>query len=343
MARTIGLPGPDEIASRIQLDKVNLPPGVKDRLERLPPFLQREIAFFSYSVTGAGGETTSQEDIFAVSSLTHAIRRITDDRTLPIMKSDRDPAWSPSRASLAIHSASGDDSGTHLRLVNPSTGVVTHTLVPGCCPEWLDETTLLYLDTVDAGTDAARHDVFTVDIASLAVRRLTDVGPGAQVAGMSWHPVAGLALGIAEPGPPERSAIAVIPAAAIGAARAAGGSPVPRSAFSVVTPSAMHASSPDWSPSADRIALATWTPGAPSRVGYLDVATAAVTVVPGPDPETPALGDHGPAFSRDGRIIAFTRGYEDEWTEIWLHHIASGHNRQLTDEARTRFKGALDW
>lgn len=342
MARNLPLPGPDELASRIQLDRVNLPPGLRDRLERLPASLQREIAFFSYSVTGAGGETTSQEDIFAVSSLTRAIRRITDDRTLPIMKSDRDPAWSPSRSALAIHSAS-EGGASHLRLVNPSTGEVTHTLVPGCCPEWLDEGTLLYLDTVDAGTEAARQDVFSVDIATLAIRRVTDVGVGAEVGGISWHPVAGLALGIRDSGPPERHAIAVVPAAAVGAARAPGGSPVPRSTFSLVTPPGMSVSSPDWSPSGDRIAFATWTPGAPSRVGYLDVAAGTVSLVPAPAPESPALSDQGPAFSRDGRLIAFTRGYEDDWTEIWVHHLASGHNRQLTDEGRTRFKGALDW
>ncbi|HEU5143867.1 MAG TPA: hypothetical protein VFT81_01720, partial [Dermatophilaceae bacterium] len=312
------------------------------RLGKLPPLLQREIVFFSYSVTGAGGESTSQEDIFAVSPLTGTIRRVTDDRTLPVMKSDRDPAWSPSRTSLAIHSASGEG-GTHLRLINPVTGVVTHTLVPGCCPEWLDATTLLYLDTVDAGTDTARADVFCVDITTLAIRRLTDVGVGADITGMSWHPSAGLAVGLTESGPPYRSSIAVVPAAAIGAARAPGGSPVTRSGLTVVSPPGAHASSPDWSPAADRIALATWTDGAPSRVGHLAVATGVVQLVPGPAPETPALNDHGPAFSRDGRLIAFTRGYEDEWTEIWVHNLTSGHNRQLTDEGRTRFKGALDW
>jgi TolB protein len=188
-----------------------------------------------------------------------------------------------------------------------------------------------------------RLDVFAVDIATLVIRRITDVGIGAQVAGMSWHPSAGLALGLEEAGPPYRASVAVIPAAAVGAARAPGGSPVPRSTFSIVTPSGTHASSPDWSPSADRIALATWTEGAPTRVAHLSVATGVLTHVPGPAAETPALNDHGPVFSRDGRLIAFTRGYEDEWTEIWLHHLASGHTRQLTDEGRTRFKGALDW
>jgi TolB protein len=340
VAKQLPVPGVDELISRVHGDR--LPAGVRARFAKLPPYFKREIVFFSYSVTGAGGETTSQEDIFAVSPLTGAIRRITDDRTLPVMKSDRDPAWSPSHSALAIHSSSGDG-GTHLRLIDSLTGAVTHTLVPGCCPEWLDATTLLYLDTVDAGTDTARADVFCVDITTLAIRRLTDVGVGADISGMSWHASAGLALGLTESGPSGRSSVAVVPAAAIGAARAPGGVPVTRAGLTLVTPTGIHASTPDWSPAADRIALATWADGAPTRVAHLAVATGVLTYVPGPTPETPALNDHGPAFSRDGRLIAFTRGYEDEWTEIWLHNLASGHTRQLTEEGRTRFKGALDW
>jgi len=147
-------------------------------------------------------------------------------------------------------------------------------------------------------------------------------------------------MGVAELSPTERWSVAVVPAAAVGAVRA-GGPPVARSAFTYVTAPATRASTPAWSPTADRIAVSRWADGSPSRVAILTVATGVITPVPGPTPAT--LTDFGPVFSRDGRMLAFTRGDEDLWSEIWLYTIASGHLRQLTDDAQTRFKGGLDW
>ncbi|MDV3219788.1 hypothetical protein [Intrasporangium sp.] len=351
MARRFTVPGIDELASRIPLDRfkppVNLqvrrPPGMPPKV---PPWFFREIAYFSYAIPIGGpvdGETTTQEDIFTVSVLTGAVRRITDDRSLPMMKSDRDPAWSPSRTSLAIHT--GTDSGDPVRIVviDRASGSVIQDLVPGHSPEWLDAGTILFLDVVDAGTDAARADVFCVDTATRSVSRITDVGVGGTIGSLSWHHSAGLALGYAEEGGSSpRYSIAVIPAAAVGMARSSG-TPVPRAGLTFVTPAVTRAATPDWSPSGDRIAVSTWTDGSPSRVGVLSVATGSLDLVPGPSAAEPGLGDSGPVFSRDGRLLAFTRGQEDEWSEIWLHTIASGRNRQLTDDLRTRFKGALDW
>jgi hypothetical protein len=60
-------------------------------LRRLRPDLCPEIAYSAYSVSGAGGESTSQEDIFAVDPRTGQVRRLTDDRASPVMVSDRNP------------------------------------------------------------------------------------------------------------------------------------------------------------------------------------------------------------------------------------------------------------
>jgi TolB protein len=352
MPKRFSVPGRDEIMSRVALERIpvigslvpNLPGKIPIKVPiKLPPWLFRDIAYFSYAVPDPGpvdGETTSQEDIFRVSAWSGLVRRVTDDRSSPVFKSDRDPAWSPSRASLAIHTASDGDPESHLAVIDAVTGAVTQTLGPGHSPEWLDASTLLYLGTVDAGTDDARSDVFCVDIASGTVTRITDVGAGAEIGTVSWHPTAGLAMGVAEHSATERSSVAVVPAAAVGAVRA-GGPPATRSSFTYVTAATTRASTPSWSPTADRIAISTWTDGSPSRVGILTVATGTVSLVPGPTPAT--LTDFGAVFSRDGRMLAFTRGDEDLWSEIWLYTIASGDLRRLTDDGQTRFKGSLDW
>jgi TolB protein len=366
MPKRFSVPGRDEVAARTPIDAVpvigpllphlpDLTGTIAGRLPwkipvkipvRLPPWLFRDIAYFSYAIpdTGPGGAvdgvTTGQEDIFRVSAWSGLVRRVTDDRSSPVFKSDRDPAWSPSRNRLAIHTASDGDADSHLAVIDAVTGVVVTSLGPGRSPEWLDGSTLLFLGSVDAGTDAARSDVFCVDTTSGDVTRLTDVGAGANIGTISWHPAAGLAMGVQQTSPTERSSIAVVPAGAVGAVRA-GGAPVPGATFTHLTPAGMRASTPGWSPTGDRIAISTWTDGSPPRVGVLTVATGAVTPVPGPTPAT--LSDFGAVFSRDGRVLAFTRGDEDQWGEIWLYTIASGHLRQLTDDGQTRFKGGLDW
>lgn len=299
------------------------------------------IAFFGYSITGYEGETTSQEDIFEVSPASGAVRRITDHRDLPVMRSDRDPAWSPDGSRLAIHAASTSDPTATLYLISRSAGVVVQALVDGHSPCWLNSNTLLFLDTVAAGTDEAHDEAFCVSRSTLAVTRLTDLGVGVDVTGLSWHPSGGLALAVSEPAA-DRSGIAVVPAAAIGAARAPSGTPIARSGLTMVTPPGLHAAAPDWSPDAARLALTTWQAGQPSRVGHWSVPSATLTTLPGPAVE-PELSDHGAVFSPDGASIAFARGLEDAWSEIWIYRLRGRRMRQLTDDSRQRFKGGLDW
>jgi WD40-like Beta Propeller Repeat len=303
-------------------------------LRMVRPDLCSEIAYFAYSVSGAGGETTSQEDIFAVAPRTGQVRRLTDDRANPVLVSDRNPVWSPDRRTLAIHRDAGGDPGSTLCLLSAADGATVRTLVAGVAPIWLDAATLLYLD--------GQGDVCSVDLATLVTQRITDFGGGVTVNGMSWHPSSGLALGWSEAG--VRDSIARIPAGAVVAARAPGGSPVGSAGVTFVTVTGVNASFPDWSPAADRIALSTWEAGQPGRVGYLSLSSGAITLLPGePPPGTGLLSDHDAVFSPDGGAIAWVRGFEDTWTEIWLADLVVGTTRRLTDEGGTRFKAGLDW
>jgi TolB protein len=324
--------------------RITLPSHIRSALfpytrRLLPIRLFREIAFFGYTLTGYDGDTESQEDIFAVSPLTGAVRRIVDDRGAAY-KSDRDPAWSPNRRTLAIHSATVAHPESRLRIVSASTGAVTRELVDGYSPEWVDARTLLFLRSAPAG----RPNVHALDIPTLDVQRITDLGPDAEVTGMSWHRTAGLALSYATLAPGTSWDVAVVPVATVAAARAPGGAPVGLGALTPLTPG-RAVSAPSWDRAASRIALTTWNPGSPSRVGYLDVARGVFTRLPPPPtrPGGPQLGDAGAIFSPDGGMIAFTRGAEDEWTEIWLHTLSTGRRRRLTNDHENRFKGALDW
>ncbi len=316
------------------IGSVKLPP--LDRIVRRP-----EITYFAYSVVGADGETTSQEDIFAVSPVTGDIRRITDDRDGPYI-SDRDPAWAPDRSSIALHRSDGGPS--RLYVIASGTGVTTAAHSEGFSPVWARPDWLLYRSQIDPATGAAfdpwRIEVWALNLVNGGICRITDVGPERQIDEMSWHPAAGLVLGMSEAGGSSR--LYVIPAAAVHAARL-GGLPVASAGLTPLTAIAGEAGAPSWSPTADRVAYSTWTPGSPSRVGFIDLETGKVTLVPGPVAASPVLADYGPVFSPDGKQLAFCRGHEDEYSEICLYNVNSRKVRQLTDENRTRFKGSLDW
>ena len=65
----------------------------------------------------------------------------------------------------------------------------------------------------------------------------------------------------------------------------------------------------------------------------------------GPDgtPYGDDVGGQSPVCSPDGTQVAFTRGYEDGWQEIWLSPSTSSAPVRLTDERRRWFKAGLDW
>jgi len=344
------------------MPQLRIPTAVSTALQRLPlpgtgPLLPpsselidwpsqlarpSRIAYFAYSIDGYDGETTNQEDIFEVSPVTGAIRRITDDRAKPTVISDRDPVWAPSGTQLAVHRGSENGPPVRVEIISRSTGEVVQPLVTGLRPRWLDAHTLLYLNTVGSDGPTPHDEVFAVERHGLGVTQITDLGPAIRVSSLSWHPSAGLAVDCLEVAT-NRFGIALIPAAAVGSARAPGGRPVTAAGITWLTPPDLNVADPDWSPNGDRVALSTWIADSPGRVGYWTIADASLTLVPGPAPETPTLEDVGAVFSPDGRSLAFLRGAEDGWTEIWLCRLRDGTVRQLTDEGRQRAKARLDW
>ena len=109
MPKRFTVPGPDEIAARVPLDRLpvlgqlvprlpgltggrpgKIPVGIPVKVPvRLPPWLFRDIAYFAYAAPDllpVDGETTTQEDIFRVSAWSGVVRRVTDDRTSPVFR-----------------------------------------------------------------------------------------------------------------------------------------------------------------------------------------------------------------------------------------------------------------
>jgi hypothetical protein len=339
-------------------------PGLEKKVRHLPPGQMKKhgIAYFGWCFD----EGSSQEDIFVADPKTGAIVRVTDDSHNPVFTSDRDPAWSPDRKLLAIHRASEKDTDSRLHLLRASTGKTVKALVPGWCPEWYDDHTLLFLrggsgtDPV-TGEDFWWTDIHAVDVGTLAVTPVTDLADVRASAGeMSWHPVAGLAFGLEEPSASVSPYYVVtVPAARVRDVLA-GGPRITRAEMTVAIPDADR---PDWSPDGTRLVHNYFTqvpypdpsqcePGDPCTMLVGDIAVtelATGTSIPitsdGPDgtPYGDNYGGQSPVFSPDGTQVAFTKGNEDEWQEIWLSPSTHSAPVRLTDEGQLWFKGGLDW
>lgn len=320
-----------------------------------------QIAYFGWSFA----EGTSQEDLFTVNPATGRIQRLTNDTKAKDFVSDRDPAWSPDRKLLAIHRASSTNTESTVYLLDGLSGRTLRELVPGVGPEWYDPTTVLFTRSTYVNDPAGEMmvggygDVYAVDIDTLAVTRITDLsGDNGFVDTMSWNPDTGLAFGYSrfvpdsEGGTFTPSEVATIPAAAVTAALAT------TTPVTAVTPVIPNAATPDWSPSGDRLAYTTFTevpnPDAPGYTLLIgdtavrDMASATTTMITD-DATTsngiygPDVGTSGPVFSPGGTEVAYTRGYEDTWQEIWVAPASGGSERQLTDQGELWFKGGLDW
>ncbi|HEX6247249.1 MAG TPA: hypothetical protein VFZ64_05210, partial [Nocardioidaceae bacterium] len=337
-------------------------PGQGKKARHLPPGQAKKdgIAYFGWCFD----EGSSQEDIFVADPIDGAIARITDDSHNPVFTSDRDPAWSPDRKLIAIHRASETDQETRLYLLRASTGRTVKTLVPGWCPEWYDDHTLLFLrggNGIDpsTGEDVWWTDVYAVDVDTLAVSQVTDFADARASAGeLSWHPVAGLAFGLEEP--PAPGQVRSHPVVTVAAPRVrdvlAGGPRITRADLTLAIPDADR---PDWSPDGARLVHNYFTevpypdpsqcePGDPCTMLAADIAvtdmasgTSIWITSDGPDgtPYGDNYGGQSPVFSPDGAQVAFTRGNEDEWQEIWLSPSTHSAPVRLTDEGQLWFKG----
>jgi TolB protein len=101
-------------------------------------------------------------------------------------------------------------------------------------------------------------------------------------------------------------------------------------------------SAPAWSPDGHRIAFEIHGPvgGVDGDIYVLDLDTGKVTQLTG-DPADAPIHDEGPAWSPDGRMIAFTSEREDPDGDIWVMNADGSDPRRLTDN--TFLDESPDW
>lgn len=96
----------------------------------------------------------------------------------------------------------------------------------------------------------------------------------------------------------------------------------------------------DWSPDGRYLAAADkTTPDEPFRIVLIEVVTGHKIQFSNPPPGS--VGDSNPAFSPDGRNIAFIRGASSGVDDIWIKSVAGGEARRVTTDKR--FIISLAW
>jgi Tol biopolymer transport system component/serine/threonine protein kinase len=89
----------------------------------------------------------------------------------------------------------------------------------------------------------------------------------------------------------------------------------------------------DWAPDGKHLAAADKNnPNEPFRIVLIELATSNKTPLTSPPPG--AVGDSSPAFSPDGRSVAFIRGVSSGVDDIFIKDIAAGRERQVTSDKR---------
>lgn len=96
-----------------------------------------------------------------------------------------------------------------------------------------------------------------------------------------------------------------------------------------------------WSPDGASLAVTAGAhrPAAPSHIEQLDIATGTTAPLTAPPPGD--LGDESPAFSPDGRSIAFVRSISGSIDDIYVAPAAGGEPRRVTTDNADVL--GLDW
>jgi hypothetical protein len=332
-----------------------------------------QITYASYSILG---EPTSQEDLFRLQPLTGTEVRLTDESAVPYPPgggSDRTPAWSPDRTRIAYTRVEYGVPGVQLLLMDAHTGaplglVSTFTATERPSVVWLDDDELVVSDGSNLWWVAATP-------AATAVPLLTGLKPAEYVVDLAWHPSRGLAAAYLVKGSDAMTVfqqLGVFPAATVLAAVAGGSLSLGDFAPWTLPTDYGFPAHPDWSPDGRLLAFA-YTAAVPGttfqtwRVGAFRTGTALGGIVPatlvrsvpaangcGPDPALPCT-DLFPAFAPAGWLslggyrLAFTRGNEDEWSEMWVIRLdATGRPLAVTIHRVTEGGGVrtyvdLDW
>ncbi|WP_404387969.1 hypothetical protein [Humibacillus xanthopallidus] len=255
---------------------------------------------------------------------------------------------------------------THLPVLSATGTPVGDLPVEGSTPIWVDAATVVcVVGRSEPDGTGNRHELVAVDVASGIARPLTAVAAGEHLGEPAWHAAGGLAATFQREDPVtggwSAAQLVVAPAATVTAALA-GGAPLTVTSFTDVAPGVVWPSGPDWSPDGVRIAFSATRPCAtthPDGTPVLQMDVALITPpVPGGsggagviewitddttgDYDT-GLNDGSPAFSPDGRWLAWARGHEDDCTRIVIQRLGdpSAPTVLLGDEHW--FRWGLDW
>lgn len=320
----------------------------------LPPV--DEIAFYAWSLDGT--EPDSLEELFAVNPRTAVVRRLTNDPAAGTPASDRDPDWSPTRTRLVSMRADGVNP-PHLVVRDLSGAPVLDLAVAGAEPTWMDARRLLCgFSRTDAGGQNDRSDIVTVALRGGATRSVTAAAPGEYFSAPAWHPTAGLLMCFTWEDPVTRESLGsrIVHA---GVAPVAGaltsGVGLTSSDLTMLTRGTTWDQSPAWSPDGATVAFSTLRPCATIEDGHplrqREIALVSLTSprrirlvtndVSGDYAE--GIDDGSPAFSPDGKWLAWSRGYEDSWSELVIQRVGYPASRHAVLPDHHYWRGGLDW
>lgn len=338
-------PGPDK--DRSSKSKRPHPPH--------PHGLSGEILFWAYGTDGT--EPTAQEDLFAVDPLTASVRRLSDDSSGTPFASDRDPSWSPDRNSLV---AMRSEQGGSTRLVQRSAedgAILADIPIDVSEPVWLDGSWAICSLWEPRQHGGNGTSLVAVTVPGGRMTQISSMAPRESLGAAAWHPAGGLLaeLTVSDPATEAESGMVLVhaPAQAVRGVLD-GGPPLKNDAFSRLDIPG-GAWNPAWAPDGKRIVFSTLRPCTTQENGrallqpeiaLLTLASPTKITLMTDDSHRSfeeGVNDTSPAFSPDGKTLAWSRGYEDNWTQIVTQEIRHPSTRTVLTPDKSWFRSGLDW